>query len=89
MLKDIKFAGNGGRKLSEVKHEQPDWLEFAERKYGYARITVDGSKSLLVEYVSSETGKVRDSVQLEVAHSAMKGCNSVAEVVTGNILSVS
>ena len=68
-------AGNGGRKLSDVEPEQPDWLEYADREWGFARITVDGSRSLLVESVSSETGDVRDSVRLEIAASARRHCN--------------
>lgn len=54
-------AGCGGRKLSSVQHTQPDWLEYAEREFGYGRIRVDGSRSLAFEYVHSEDGKAWDS----------------------------
>ena len=68
-------AGNGGHKLSEVKHEQPNWLEYADRKYGFARVSVQGSERLLLEYVSSEMGKVRDFVELSIADSAISRCS--------------
>ncbi|KAK9842562.1 hypothetical protein WJX81_006229 [Elliptochloris bilobata] len=54
-------VGCGGRKLSDVEHEQPDWLAYAEPEWGYGRVTVVGGDLLLFEFVRSIDGEVRDS----------------------------
>jgi hypothetical protein len=72
--------GCGGRKLSDVKHEQPEWLEYAEREYGFGRVTVEGRRHLRFEYVHSATGRVADSVELKIGRSAMRMCGLEAEL---------
>jgi acid phosphatase type 7 len=59
-------AGTGGRKLSDVTtHGQFDWLEFAKPVWGYARVEIDGARSMSIGFVDAKTGKVLDSVVLE------------------------
>ena len=69
-------AGCGGRKLSDVQHEQPVWLEHAERKYGFGKVSVRG-RHLRFEYIHSETGHVADSVDLKIGRSAVRSCNTL------------
>jgi hypothetical protein len=66
--------GSAGRKLSDVGDYQEDWCTSAVQQWGYGRFTVRGSSSLLVEYVSSETGEVLDSVELEAEGSRGRSC---------------
>eukprot|EP00878_Enallax_costatus_P033572 GHUV01037094.1.p1 GENE.GHUV01037094.1~~GHUV01037094.1.p1 ORF type:complete len:194 (-),score=41.61 GHUV01037094.1:32-613(-) len=54
--------GSAGRKLSEVERGQETWVSSAIREWGYGRFTVQGSETMLVEFVSSETGEVLDDV---------------------------
>ena len=70
-------AGCGGRKLSDVTHMQPEWLEHAQRRYGFGRVRVKG-RHLSFDYVHSETGEVADSVDLKIGRSAMRPCNALA-----------
>lgn len=56
--------GCGGHKLSEVDHDQYNWLEYAETKFGYGRVFADFDRSLRLEYVTTDDGEVRDSVTL-------------------------
>lgn len=56
--------GCGGRKLSDVEHEQPDWLAHAEKEWGYGRFHITDGTSLHYEFVRSEDGSVGDSVHL-------------------------
>eukprot|EP00775_Hariotina_reticulata_P005096 gene5096-5337_t len=56
--------GSAGRKLSDVEKGQEDWCAAKLREWGYGRFTVDGSNSLIMEFVGSETGEVLDSVTL-------------------------
>jgi hypothetical protein len=58
------IIGSAGRKLSDVERDQARWCEETVKEWGYGRFTVRGSRSLLVEYVSSEAGNVLDSVEL-------------------------
>ena len=72
-------VGCGGRKLSSVKHTQPDWLEYAEREYGYGRLRVDGDEGLSFEYVHSESGEVWDTFDLAPkSDMRSKNCNTQA-----------
>ena len=83
--------GCGGRKLSDVNHGQPAWLEYAESEWGYGRARVDGARTLDFEFVHSESGRVADAVTLQNSRSAMRGCggNSLAVAESGgNSLSV-
>lgn len=73
------ILGCGGRKLSEVQHTQPAWLEHAERKWGFGRVIVKG-RHMVFEFVHSETGKVADSVTLKVGRSAVQSCNTADSV---------
>lgn len=68
--------GSAGRKLSDVERDQSDWCAEAVRRWGYGRFTVRGARSLLAEYVSSESGEVLDAVELR-ASDASRGdvCN--------------
>ena len=56
--------GCGGHKLSEVDHDQYNWLEYAETKFGYGRVFADFDRSLRLEYVTTDDGEVQDSVTL-------------------------
>lgn len=47
-------AGCGGRKLSRVKWSQADWVEYAEKSWGYGRISVKDGSALSFEWVRSE-----------------------------------
>lgn len=58
------IIGSAGRKLSDVERDQAEWCVETVKEWGYGRFTVRGSRSLLVEYVSSEAGEVLDSVEL-------------------------
>lgn len=44
-------VGCAGHKLTDVTHDQEDWLEVAAVRFGYGRITVDSGYSLLFELV--------------------------------------
>lgn len=59
------IIGSAGRKLSDVERDQAEWCVETVKEWGYGRFTVRGSRSLLVEYVSSEAGEVLDSVELK------------------------
>ena len=69
-------VGCGGRKLSEVEHTQPVWLEHAEMEYGFGKVSVRGRR-LRFEYIHSETGHIADSVDLKIGRSAVRSCNSL------------
>ncbi len=56
--------GCGGHKLSDVDHDQYDWLDYSETKYGYGRVTADGDHSLRLEYITTNDGDIRDTVTL-------------------------
>lgn len=62
--------GSAGHKLSDIERDQSDWCAEAIQVWGYGRFTVKGSRSLLAEYVSSQTGEVLDSVELRAADAA-------------------
>jgi hypothetical protein len=62
--------GSAGHKLSDVERGQEDWCAETIVRWGFGRFTVRGSRSLLAEYVSSETGEVLDSVELQATESA-------------------
>lgn len=62
---------------------QPEWLEYAEREYGYGRVSVKG-RHMTFEYVHSETGRVADSVELKIGRSALKRCNGLTEKSMGD-----
>ncbi|KAK9811159.1 hypothetical protein WJX73_007407 [Symbiochloris irregularis] len=66
--------GCGGRKLSDVEHEQPEWLDSAAREWGYGRVQVVDGQEMLFEFVESETGEVFDSVRLENSRSRSRTC---------------
>jgi hypothetical protein len=69
--------GSAGRKLSDVDGDQEVWCAETVKKWGYGRFTVRGSRSLLAEYVSSETGEVLDSAELR-ATDGDRGANCAA-----------
>lgn len=62
--------GSAGHKLSDVERGQEDWCAETIVRWGFGRFTVRGSRSLLAEYVSSETGEVLDSVELQATDAA-------------------
>jgi hypothetical protein len=68
------IIGSAGRKLSDVERNQEVWCAETVQRWGYGRFTVRGSRSLLAEYVSSETGEVLDSVEL-MATDGSRGAN--------------
>ncbi|GAB4817121.1 hypothetical protein N2152v2_004167 [Parachlorella kessleri] len=67
-------VGCAGRKLSSVEHEQPDWLEFAESRFGFGRVTVRDGSSLTWDYIRTEDGRVHDSVTLYNKREGRRGC---------------
>ena len=54
MLRSGIDTGCGGRKLSRVKYSQADWVEYAEKSWGYGRIFVKDGTELKYEWVRSE-----------------------------------
>jgi hypothetical protein len=56
--------GSAGRKLADVERGQEEWCVATLHEWGYGRFTVEGRDSLIMEFVSSETGEVLDSVTL-------------------------
>ncbi|KAA6417699.1 MAG: nucleotide pyrophosphatase phosphodiesterase [Trebouxia sp. A1-2] len=56
--------GCGGHKLSDIDHDQYDWLDYSETKFGYGRVTADGDHSLRLEYITTDDGDIRDTVTL-------------------------
>ena len=75
----LQSVGCGGRKLSDVEHTQPGWLEYAESEWGYGRVTVHGSRHLTFEYVRSDSGRVRDAFTLTTSHAAMRSCDALMD----------
>lgn len=65
--------GSAGRKLSDVERDQMGWCAETVKRWGFARFTVKGSRSLLAEYVSSETGEVLDAVEVQPADTSRGG----------------
>jgi hypothetical protein len=63
--------GSGGHRLSDVDHDQLDWLAAAERTYGYGRVQVQGADSLRFEFIATDDSTVRDSVTMMRDNSAM------------------
>ena len=61
--------------MSDVEHEQPDWLSYAASEWGYGRIRVRGGSELFFEFVLSEDGSVADSVRLHSARSQQRVCS--------------
>ncbi|BDA43217.1 probable inactive purple acid phosphatase 27 [Coccomyxa sp. Obi] len=57
-------VGCGGHKLSAIEDDQKAWIASAASHYGYGRVTVDDSGSLLWEYVRTKDGRTHDSVLL-------------------------
>lgn len=56
--------GCGGHKLSDVDHDQYDWLAYARIEFGYGRVVADRDRSLRLEYITTERGDVYDEVTL-------------------------
>lgn len=71
-------VGCGGHQLSGVADEQPEWSDFAESRFGFGRVSVKGSHSLLWEYIRSEDGGVHDWIRLDNRRTARRGCDAVA-----------
>ena len=46
--------GCGGHRLSDVNHDQPEWLAKTYAKFGYGRVTVDDGYSLTFEFVRTD-----------------------------------
>ena len=69
--------GCGGHKLSDVDHDQYAWLDYSEVNYGYGRVTVDGGRSLKLEYVTTDDNRVHDNVSLwKDDDDALQNCSS-------------
>ena len=69
--------GCGGHKLSDVDHDQYAWLDYSEVNYGYGRVTVDGGRSLKLEYVTTVDNRVHDNVSLwKDDDDALQNCSS-------------
>ncbi|KAL3137475.1 hypothetical protein ABBQ38_004764 [Trebouxia sp. C0009 RCD-2024] len=66
--------GCGGHKLSEVDHDQYDWLAYARTAFGYGRVTADGDRSLRLDYVTTAHGDVHDSVTLHNDYDGQDYC---------------
>ena len=73
----VLVAGCGGRKLSDVEHDQPEWLQYAAKEWGYGRVTVRDGRDLTFEFVLSESGEVADSVRLHNSRSQRRHCDSI------------
>lgn len=62
-----------------MQHTQPEWLEHAEREWGFGKVKVQGRR-LRFELIHSETGEIADSVDLKIGRSAMRPCNAASAV---------
>ena len=67
-------VGCGGHKLSDVDHDQYDWLAYARTSFGYARVVADGDRSLRVEYITTAHGDVHDTVTLHNDYDGQDYC---------------
>lgn len=78
--------GSGGRKISKVAMDRnPEWLDYQNPKdWGYGRVTVDGSKSILFEFVNSKNGKVLDHYKISNARQKKRKCPSTKRVNPDN-----
>jgi hypothetical protein len=66
--------GSAGHKLSEVGRGQEEWVSSAIRQWGYGRFTVQGRDRLLAEFVSSGSGKVLDTVEVQATTARAGRC---------------
>jgi len=66
--------GCGGHKLSDVNHDQPDWLAATHVNFGYGRITVHDGYELTFEFVRSSDGEVHDSYHLRNERADRRSC---------------
>lgn len=66
--------GCGGRKLSDVDHDQYNWLAYARVSFGYGRVSADGDRSLRLEYITTANGHVHDSVVLHNDYDGQDYC---------------
>lgn len=57
-------SGSGGHKLSSVEFDRYDIFDQAEAEFGFLRVSVDGDRSLLMEFIYSETGDAGDTKQI-------------------------
>ncbi|KAK9868893.1 hypothetical protein WJX84_002861 [Apatococcus fuscideae] len=68
------IIGCGGRKLSRVKYSQADWVEYAEKSWGYGRISVKDGSELSMEWVRTEDGQVLDGFELRNTRAERRHC---------------
>lgn len=90
---EICLTGCGGHKLSAIEDDQKAWIASAASHFGYGRVTVDDSGSLLWEYVRTKDGRTHDSVRLHnhqsdrcnaARNASADGGASLAADVSGN-----
>ena len=66
--------GCGGHQLSDVDHDQYDWLAYARVQHGYGRVIADGDRSLRLEYITTDHGDVYDTVTLHNDYDGQDYC---------------
>lgn len=54
--------GCGGHRLSDVNHDQPDWLVSTAAKFGYGRVTVSDGYALKFEYIRTDVSDVHGCI---------------------------
>eukprot|EP00884_Botryococcus_braunii_P007140 jgi/Botrbrau1/16427/Bobra.0142s0026.1 len=65
-------VGCGGHKLSSVDFDRDDVFDYAEAEFGYVRMSVDGDRRILLEYVYSDHGAVGDTKEIPVPNERCK-----------------
>lgn len=62
--------------MSSIEDDQKAWIAHAASHYGYGRVTIHDSSSLLFEFVRTSSGRVHDSVRLRNDHAQAHRCNA-------------
>lgn len=75
--------GCAGHRLSDVNHDQEDWLVTTYTEFGYGRVTVADGYSLTFEYVRTKDGKVKDSYRLENSRADANMCFENGQPIVG------
>ena len=59
--------GCGGHRLSDVNHDQPEWLAATHAQFGYGRVTVSDGYQLAFEYVRTKVCAIFWPIQVRVS----------------------